>query len=346
MTDPFKTDVLDPLNKHLGQRIKVPAREGIEWSFAEDEEAREIRLTIASSELSGAFRSDGPSAPTLALCLAAALDGLPGAPARAAVNVVGPMPDTPKWGASPSRELLQYRRSAFVLAAYAELLPDRFHLTQDAAAAWAWPDQAWFAIERYRKNKGRPDKGKARLAFEIECRPDLHKAFCDGMEPIKRFQGLMPVQVFDGEVGKDTNWTQGGKVGVDLWVRSLDERRLHLFELGVGARSSIGNLAEAVCKACMLIYVAQKNGHFDREAEGLKAVRNARRAAIWFVADEFSPLVFDAEHGESTVLSWLNRALRGRNFQFGVLPFDGEESAPTFRFEDRWGGGMRARPSA
>jgi hypothetical protein len=341
MTDSFKTAVLDRISDHLGTRIKAPQREGIEWSYVEDDDHREIQLALTTEQLSGAFRSEGASSPVLALCLAAALDGIDGAPARVSVTVTGKMPALPKWGAKHSKELLQYRKSAFLLSSLAELLPDRFHITVPDDAAWAWPKVTWFGIEGYRKNKGRPDKGKARLAYEVECRPDLHAAFCEGMEPIRRFQGLLPISVFETEVSKETPWTHGGKNGVDVWVASADDRRLHLFEFGEGARGSVVSLTTALYNLAMLVHVSGKHGHFDREAIGLVAIRRARRVAMWLSSDQYNPLVFDQDSGDSTVLSWLNRALRGQSFQFGVLPWSGDVTAPQFQFDGRWGGGFR-----
>ena len=40
------------------------------------------------------------------------------------------------------------------------------------------------------------------------------------------------------------------------------------------------------------------------------------------------------------VLTWINRALRTRNLQFGVLPWGGDVVAPHFRFDACWGGGF------
>ncbi len=341
MADSFKTEVLDAVSRALGRKVQAPQRDGLAWDYAEGEDFREVQLTVPAEALAGPFRADGPSSPTLALCLAAALDALPGPPARAAVTVVGDMPELPRWEARPSRELLQYRRSAFLLSLLAELLPERFHLSIDPQSAWAWPALTWFSIEGYRKNKGRPPGGKARLAFEIELSPQMHSNFCEAVEPIRRFQSLLPVIVHADEVTRDTPYTQAGKTGVELWVASADDRRLHLFELGVGSKGSVGALAEALCKVGMLAHVSDKNGHFDREAVGLAAVRKARRAAMWLCSDAYHPLVFDEDAGESTVLSWLNRALRRQSFQLGILPWEGEVAAPHFRFQDRWGGGIR-----
>ncbi len=341
MADPFKTEVLDVVSKATGRRVLAPQRDGIAWGYAEGEDFREVQLIVSAESLAGPFRADGPSSPTLALCLAAALDGLPGPPARAAVTVTGDMPELPRWEARPSRELLQYRRSAFLLGMLSELLPERFHLTIDPEAAWAWPALTWFTIEGYRKNKGRPPGGKARLAFEIEVSSEMHSSFCAALEPIRRFQGLLPVVVHADEVTKDMSYTQAGKTGVELWVASADDRRLHLFEFGVGSKAGVGVLAEALCKLGMLIHVSEKNGHFDREAVGLAAVRRARRVAMWLTSDAYHPLVFNEEAGESAVLSWLNRALRQKSFQLGILPWGGEVADPHFRFQDRWGGGIR-----
>jgi hypothetical protein len=147
--------------------------------------------------------------------------------------------------------------------------------------------------------------------------------------------------VHSGEVTRESNWTVGGKTGVSLWAAAADDRRLHLFELDSGSRGNVGCLAEALCNGLMLDYVFEQNGHHDPKAVGLKAVRRARRMAFWLTARAYHPLVFDRDAGDSPVLAMLNRALRRRSFQFGVLPWQGEVTAPAFAFEELWGGGIR-----
>ena len=280
MTDTFKTQVLDPVQKQLGERIKVPRRDGFSWSYEGDAEHREVRLAVNADLLCGDLRADGPSSPVLALCLAAALEGTDGPPARAAVEVVGTLPPLPTLGYKTSKELLQFRRAALLLQTLAELLPDRFVLTMPQEGAWAWPEWTWFSIEGYRKNKDRPAAGRARLAYELEIGPSVFSTFGTSMEPIRRFQGLMPVIVHTAEVTKESHWTVGGKTGVDVWVASADHRRLHLFELQAGAKLSVGNLAMAIGNVAMLNHVFEGEGHFNTEAVGLAAVRRARRMVM------------------------------------------------------------------
>jgi hypothetical protein len=229
----------------------------------------------------------------------------------------------------------------FLLQTLADLLPDRFRSTIADEARWQWPEWTWFAVERYRKNKGRPNSGTARLAYEMELGPSVFASFGASMEPIGRFQPHFPVVVHTSEVDKGSNWTVGGATGVDLWVTSADDRRLHLFELAVGKKGPVGSLASALCNAAMLDHVFEEDVHFAPKAVGLKAVRKARRMVMWLTAESYHPLVFDEAAGRSTVLASLNRALRPRNFQLGVLPWEGEVTAPRFRFDARWGGGFR-----
>ncbi len=341
MPNTFKTSVLDPLKKRTGKRIKLPKQEGIAWDYVEDAEHREVQLTVAADVLCGDLRKEGPSSPVFALCLAAALADGDGLPVRAAVEVTGPIPAKSGLGYKTSSELLQFRRSAFLMHTLAQLVPDRFALTIPEGSAWEWPEWSWFSIEGYRKNKDRPDNGRARLAYELEVGPELFSSFGTSMEPIRRFQGLLPVIVHTQEVTKDSHWTVGGKTGVDVWAASADHRRLHLFELDQGSRTQVGSLASAIANVATLEYVFDGNGHFSTEANGLAAVRRARRMVMWLSADSYHPLVFDEATGESTVLSWLNRGLRRRNFLFGVLPWKGDVTAPKFNFAARWGGGRK-----
>lgn len=341
MSDSFSSRVLDPIRAHSGSRTSPPRREGLTWSFEEGPEFREVQLTIDASELGGSLRNDGPASPVFALCLAAALGETAGAPTRASVRVVGKAPPPPGLGYKTSKELLQFRRASFLLGALSELLGDRFQLAMADADRWTWPKWTWFAIEGYRKNKERSEGSRERLAWQLELDPGLFKTFGEGVEPIRRFQSHMPVVVHSGEVTKESHWTVGGKTGVGLWVASADDRRLHVFELDVGARGSVGCLAEALCNGLMLDYVFNANGHYDPTGVGLAAVRRARRMVMWLTARAYHPLVFDVADGDSAVLRWLNRPLRRRSFQMGVLPWQGEIGAPQLRYEARWGGGFK-----
>ncbi|MCO4770568.1 MAG: hypothetical protein KDA24_11110 [Deltaproteobacteria bacterium] len=341
MNDRFRTRVLDPIQARLGQKLKPPRREGLVWGYDEDDGHRTVRLDIDAGQLVGNVRNDGPSAPVFALCLAAELGETDGDPTRTLITVVGRGPDRPGFGYKTSRELLQFRRSAFLLHALSELLGDRFVVEMHDDDRWEWPKWTFFSVEGYRKNKGPSDKGRGRLAWEFELNPDVYKAFCAEVEPIQRFQPLMPTVVHSGEVTKDSHWTVGGKNGVPLWVAAKDDRRLHLFELDSGSRGSIGTLAEALCNGLMLDYVFEQNGHYDPSGVGLKAVRRARRMSFWLTAQAYHPLVFDREAGPSAVLTSLNRALRTSSFQLGVLPWEGEVTSPSFAFEELWGGGLR-----
>lgn len=341
MTDRFRSHVLDPIRAHRGQEFSPPRRDGLTWGYHEDDDHRRVQLSIDAIELAGNVRSDGPSAPILALCLAAALDETDGAPTRTEVTVVGRAPVAPTFGNKLSKDLLQFRRSAFLLHALSDLLGGRFVVEMHDDDRWEWPEWTWFAIEGYRKNKGPADSGRGRLAWEFELDPEVFKAFGSAVEPIQRFQPLMPTVVHSGEVTKESNWTVGGKTGVSLWAAAADDRRLHLFELDSGRRGTVGCLAEALCNGLMLDYVFQQNGHYDPKGVGLKAVRRARRMAFWLSAKAYHPLVFDRDDGDSPVLTMLNRALRRRSFQLGVLPWQGDVTAPSFVFEELWGGGLR-----
>jgi hypothetical protein len=337
----FQSHVLAPIQKHTGHKIKAPRRQGLEWGYDEGPDFREVQLTIDASLLSTKLRADGPASPMFALCLAAALDGTPGAPVRAAVEVVGDVPPEPGLGYKTSKELLLFRRSAFLLHTLVELLPERFILTADDRAHWSWPKWSWFSVEGGRKNKPRPPGGPGRVAFEMEVSPRLYAEFGEGMEPIRRFQGNLPVVVHTTEVSKESHYTVGGRTAIPFWVASQDGRRVHLFDLETGKKPTVGGLAEALCNAAMLEHVFDGNGHFDtNKAVGLAAVRQARRMVMWMFADEYHPLVFDEKAGDSTVLRWLNGALARRSFRFGVLPWTGEASNPQISFDARWGGGF------
>jgi|GEM_PF-3549794 len=341
MTDPFASHVLDPIREHSGHDLKPLRRDGLTWGYQQDEEHRTVQLSIEAAELVGNVRNDGPSAPVLAVCLAAALGETAGAPTRTEITVVGRGPALPDFGYKTSKALLQFRRSAFLLHALSELLGDRFVVEMHDDDRWQWPEWTWFSIEGYRKNKGPADKGRGRLAWEFELNPAMFEAFCSAVEPIRRFQPLMPTVVHSGDITRDSHWTVGGKTGVPLWAASADHRRLHLFELDSGSRGSVGCLAEALCNGLMLDYVFQQQGHYDPKGVGLKAVRRARRMSYWLTAQAYHPLVFDLEDGDSPVLTLLNRALVGRSFQLGVLPWQGQVTAPTFAFEQQWGGGLK-----
>ncbi len=342
MPDRFTTHVLEPIRKATGHKVQATRRNGIHWGYDEGPEHREVQLVIEADHLAGTLRSEGAAAPLLALCLAAALDGTPGTPARASVEVTGSMPPLPGLGYRVSKQLLQFRRASFLLHMLAEILPERFHLTIAEESRWAWPEQTWLGVERYRKNKGRPDGGRDRLAYEMELGLGLHSSFCAEVEPIRRFQPHFPVVVHTGEVSKDSNWTVGGRAGAALWAASADHRRVHLFELEVGKRSTMGSLAEALCNAGLLVEVFDGTGHYDPvQAVGIAAVRKARRMVMWLTAEHYHPLIFDEGSGDSVVLTWINRALRTRNLQFGVLPWGGDVITPHFRFDARWGGGFR-----
>ena len=341
MSATFQSHVLAPIQKHTGHKIKVPTREGLEWGYEEGPDFREVQLTIDAAAMCSKLRGDGPASPMLALCLAAALEGTPGAPVRAAVEVVGDIPPEPGLGYKTSKELLLFRRSAFLLHTLEELLPERFLLTAPDRAGWAWPKWSWFSVEKRGKNKPRPASGPARVAFEMEISPRIYAEFGEGMEPIRRFQGKFPVVVHSSEVSKESNYTVGGKTGIPLWVASADHRRVHLFELETSKKPGVGGLAEALCNAAMLDHVFHGNGHFDtNKAVGLAAVRRARRMVMWMFADEYHPLVFDEKTGDSTILRWLNEPLSRRSFRFGVLPWAGEAANPQIRFDARWGGGL------
>jgi len=341
MTDRFRSHVLDPLRAHGGHKLKPPRRDGLTWDYDEDDDHRIVKLSIDATELAGNVRNDGPSAPVFALCLAAALDETDGAPARTEVTLVGRGPDLPGLNFRPSKELLQFRRSALLLHGLSNLLGDRFVVDMHDDDRWTWPEWSWFSVEGYRKNKGAPDSGPSRLAWELELDAEVFKAFGAQVEPIRRFQPLMPTVVHSTEIGPRSNWTVGGKTGVALWTAAEDHRRLHLFELDAGNRGTVGGLAEALCKGFMLDYVFQQNGHYDPKGVGLTAVRRARRMVFWLTAQAYHPLVFDRDSGESAALTMLNRALRRGSFQLGVLPWQGEVTAPSLAFEELWGGGIR-----
>lgn len=341
MTDRFPSHVLAPIRAHSGQKLNPPRRDGLTWGYDEDDDHRIVQLSIDAAELAANVRNDGPSAPVFALCLAAALDETDGAPTRTEVTVVGRAPALPSLGYKTSKELLQFRRSALLLHGLSDLLSDRFVVEMHDDDRWEWPEWTWFSIEGYRKNKGPADAGRGRLAWELELDPDVFEAFGSAVEPICRFQPLMPTVVHSEEVTKESHWTVGGKTGVSLWAAAADHRRLHLFELDTGSRGNVGSLAEALCSGFMLDYVFEQNGHYNPEGVGLKAVRRARRMSFWLTAQAYHPLVFDRDDGDSPVLRMLNRALRRRSFQLGVLPWHGEITAPSFQFEELWGGGLR-----
>ncbi len=341
MTDQFRSHVLDPIRAYNGQKLNAPKRHGLTWGYAEDDDHRIVQLSIEAGLLVGNVRNDGPSAPVFAFCLAAALAKTDGAPTRTEITVVGRAPAPPGFGYKTSKDLLQFRRSAFLLHAMSDLLGERFVVEMHDDDRWEWPEWTWFSIEGHRKNKGPSDRGRGRLAWEFELDPDVFKAFGTAVEPIRRFQPLMPTVVHSGEVTKTSHWTVGGKTGVPLWVAAADERRLHLFELDTGSRGNVGSLAEALCNGLMLDHVFEQNGHYGPDGVGLKAVRRARRMSFWLTAEAYHPLVFDRDGGNSPALSMLNRALRRHSFQLGVLPWQGEVTAPSFVFEELWGGGLR-----
>ena len=342
MTDRFRSHVLDPIRAHSGQKFKPLQRDGLTWGYEQDDDHRTVQLSIDAAELVGNVRNDGPSAPVFALCLAAALGETDGAPTRTEITVVGRGPALPHYGYKTSKDLLQFRRSAFLLHALSDLLGDRFVVEMHEDDRWEWPEWTWFSIEGYRKNKGAPTGGRSRLAWELELNPDVFKAFCSAVEPICRFQSLMPTVVHSGEVTKESHWTVGGKTGVPLWTASTDGRRLHLFELDTSSSGgNVGCLAEALCNGFVLDYVFDRHGHYDPKGVGLKAVRRARRMSFWLTAQAYHPLVFDREDGDSAVLTLLNRALRRHSFQLGVLPWEGEVTTPSFAFEELWGGGLK-----
>ena len=340
MTDRFRRHVLDALRPQRGQKLNPPLRDGLTWGYDEDDDHRIVQLSIDAAALVGNVRNDGPSAPVFALCLAAALGATDGAPTRTEVAVVGRGPDRPGFGYKTSKELLQFRRSAFLLHALNDLLGDRFVVAMHDDDRWEWPEWTWFSVEGYRKNKGPSASGRGRLAWELELAPDVFTAFSAAVEPIGRFQPLLPTVVHSAEVAKDSHWTVGGKTGVPLWVAAKDGRRLHLFELDTGSRGSVGSLAEALCNGLMLDHVFHQNGHYDPKGVGMKAVRRARRMSFWLTAQAYHPLVFDRDAGGSPVLTMLNRALRQHSFQLGVLPWQGEVTSPSFGFEELWGGGL------
>jgi hypothetical protein len=153
MTDRFRSHVLDPIRAHSDQKLNPPRRDGLTWGFQEDDDHRMVQLSIEAAELAGNVRSDGPSAPVLALCLAAALDETDGAPTRTEITVVGRAPALPSFGNKIRKDLLQFRRSAFLLHALSDLLGDRFVVEMHDDDRWEWPEWTWFAIEGYRTTR-------------------------------------------------------------------------------------------------------------------------------------------------------------------------------------------------
>lgn len=300
--------LLQKVGTHLG--VSKPASllpADVPFSATADEDGVRITVSIEAEELGEDFAKDGPSAPTTALCLAAWLTRL-GEPARAEINVLNA-----QFEQTPAQ-----RRSAFLLAEYAALLPNL--ITLSGQQSWEWPPDPVFNVESRRsiKAKGRGHNG--RLAQALASDRDLRESLGQLDGSVEALRSGLPVGLYNEGVMPGAGWTPGGTSAVDLWTRTRDRHTVHLFELSATRKTPTSILAEAFYYSRMLSYVRKRHSiEFAPSADGMSAVRNCRHIKMWLVAPSMPPLVWHPKHG-SAPLDALNKALTGERLSLGVIP--------------------------
>ena len=314
--------LLEKIAKHLG--VSKPGKllpAALSFSAEAGEDGVVISATVDAETLGEDFTSDGPSAPSRALCLAAWLTRL-GEPARAEITVVD----------SRYKQTPAHRRASFILSEYAELLPRLFRVS--GAQPWAWPSDPVFNVESRRSAKSKARGHDGRLAQSLASDRELRETLTALDGPVEPLRSGMPVGLYDHEVMPDTHWTPAGTSAVDLWTRTRDRATVPLFELKAGRKTSVGILPEAFYYARMLSYVRDRRSiEFAPTGDGMNVVRNCRHIKMWLAASSQDPLVWHPEHG-SPVLDALNAALTRRRVSFGVMPVTVEPAA--LHVDARW----------
>ncbi len=315
--------VIDRVGEYLGvskPKDLLPEADG--WSAdQEDGGPIRIRVGVEAATLEDDLKKDGASDPSRAFCLAAWLSSM-GEPSRAEIVVTG----------AGFRQSPAMRRAVFVLNEYETLLPRLMSVS--SGAAWRWPTDPVFNVERSRSlrkpARGREGKLARVLAGDRELRQTLE--VLDG--PVEPLRELLPVGLYDDSVSPDTHWTPAGKSAIDLWTRTRDRKIMHLFELHAGRKGPVGILAEALYYARMLGYVRDRRTiEYAPQADGMSAARNCREIKMWLATANMHPLVWHPKRG-SAPIEQLNAALTRRRVSFGVMPVTPDP--PALHVEQRW----------
>ncbi|MFT5431229.1 MAG: hypothetical protein ACI9OJ_001908, partial [Myxococcota bacterium] len=280
--------VLEKIAGHLG--VSKPASllpEDVVFSAEAGDDGIRIQVEIEAEMLGEDFANDGPSAPTRAMCMAAWLTQL-GEPARAEITVLNAT-----YSITPEQ-----RRSAFILAEYAELLP---HLvTVSGGQEWKWPSDPVFNVESRRSAKAKTRGQEGRLGTALAADRDLRATLAELDGEVEPLRGGLPVGLFDEAVMPGNRWMPAGSSAVDLWTRTLDRKTVHLFELKAGRKTPFGILAEAFYYSRMLSYVRDRRSiEFAPNADGMNAIRSCESIRMWLTAPKLDPLIWHPKLGSA-----------------------------------------------
>lgn len=290
MTERFERDVVAPVRRHLGGRVRLPAVG--RWELETRDGNPLLRLRLPHARLGVNLQKNPAASPFFLWAFGWWLGTIQQTEPALHLVLEGPPPSEPK-------RRRHARRAWIALEALQAATGDR--LVIDGLPAERWPSQPVFNQPRQVRDHiagrgGREHKVEAQLCRDLRW----HKAAPTILGPLAPFRRQLPLGLFEGEVKDAASWTPGGSAQADLWTTSPDGQDFHLFELKIRGNAEVGIVPELLAYLWLLhrARVGLADGTpLQGGGPGIAAARQAQRLHGWFLVPKLHKLLWHAGDG-------------------------------------------------